>query len=68
MPAPISTFENFLNIKVILIKCGHVYYSLLGNENLKKIYIDGITCCHGNTVSDAMFTQVLIFVVFFSIN
>ena len=39
-----------------------------GEQDSEKIYINGSTCCHGNAVFDAMFTQILTFLVFFSIN
>ena len=40
----------------------------IGEQDSEKIYIYGITCCHGNAVFDAVFTQILTFLVFFSIN
>ena len=68
MPAAISTSENFLNIEVIPTKCGHFYYNLLENKTLEKICINSIACCQGNAVFDAMFIEILTFLVFFSIN
>ena len=61
---PISTFQNFLNYKVIPTKCGHFYQNILGNKILKTICFSGITCCHSNAVFDAMFTQTLINKIF----
>ena len=61
VPVQISTYENFLNIKVIPTKCDHFYQNLLGNKILKKFCVNDITCCHGNAVFDAMFTKILTF-------
>ena len=58
IPAPISTFENFLDIYAIPSKCALFYLNLLDNKILEK------GCVKGNTwqpVFDAIFTQILIF-------
>ena len=39
--------------------------NLLENKILEKFCVNGITCCHGNRVFDAMFTQILIFLNIF---
>ena len=33
----------------------------IGEQDFGKILVKGITCCQGNPVFDAMFTQILTF-------
>ena len=59
MPALISTFKNFLAIYYetlpLLLKC-------IGEKDSVTIFfVKGITCCHGNPIFDAMFSQSLNF-------
>ena len=59
--ALISTFENFLAIEAIPTKLYHFHYNLLENRIPENVFVKGISCCHGNQISDAMFSQVLTF-------
>ena len=69
-----QTFMTTYSIEALAVICnhatkrGHFYQNLLENKILQKFYIKGVTCCHGNHVFDTMFTQILTFSIFFSIN
>ena len=39
---------------------------LIGEGDFVKKIVKGITCCHGNPICDAMFGQILTFLIFFS--
>ena len=55
VPALISTFENFANFTKI-------YWI---TQFCKFFFVKGITCCQGNAIFDAMFSQILTFLYFF---
>ena len=40
----------------------------IGEQDSGKICVKGIIRSHGNHIFDAMFTQILTFLIFFSIN
>ena len=37
----------------------------IGEQNFVKIFVRGVTCCHGNSIFDAMFSQNLTLLIFF---
>ena len=37
----------------------------IGVQEFVKLFVYGITCCHGSTIFDAMFSEILTFLIFF---
>ena len=64
VPALISTLENFLDTYAIPTKCGHFYE----NKTPEKFCVKSISCCHGNPIFDAMFSQIWTILILFSVN
>ena len=41
---------------------------IIAEQDFVKFFVKGITCCHGNPIFDAMFSQILTFLFFLLIN
>ena len=56
---------NFRELLCYLSNTYEMLPNLLENKILEKIFVKGITCCYGNLIFDAMFSQILTFKYFF---
>ena len=65
VPALILTIGNFLDILGVTTKSCDISSNLLENKILEKFWVQGSICCHDNTVFDAMFRQILLFIAIF---
>ena len=65
MPARISTSRTSLLFKQNLRNFATFTKIYWKTRFRKKVFVKGITCCHGNPFFDAMFSQILTFLIFF---
>ena len=64
MPALISTIENFLDIHGKATKSDDFSSNVLEKKVMEKLFVNCIIGCHGNTLFDAIFGEILFFSIF----